>query len=360
VVKFVNLLENYKRFVQIDGFEIKQKELGSVTNDAALQLSTFVYDPKAAPKKTAAKPAPAGVARTKAAKPAGEPEAPFNVNEEMGSRFVFASFDGSRVRDPFSNPLTKRPDGKVDPRKGPAVAVAPMKLQPGESEADVCKRVEAQLAQIRQLIDSGSFDKAAPVWADTQRLLSVNFKDATCAKKAAELRQAASRFNATMETTTGEQCATLVQGVLAQMQKAFDAGTYDEVDALFNTVRPVIKKIGESSNESLPDLVKACETLISRAQVRREFAGIALNIQGTFWSGSGSSRRAAVIINGQVLSEGERVKLTPTAAKMGKGSTKTLVEMPLDAEVIVKKIEREKVTFLYRNELIERFQFQDR
>ncbi len=46
LVKFLNLLENHHRFMQVDSFKIKQKDENSPVNDVSLNISTFVFDAK--------------------------------------------------------------------------------------------------------------------------------------------------------------------------------------------------------------------------------------------------------------------------------------------------------------------------
>jgi hypothetical protein len=98
--------------------------------------------------------------------------------------------------------------------------------------------------------------------------------------------------------------------------------------------------------------VKACDALVTRATVRKEFAAANIRIQGTFWSGKGDERKAAAIINGQTVAEGDALKGVAKTARSSKGGADKS-----DAEIVVKRIDRDKVVFAYKDELIERSQY---
>jgi len=49
VMRFINLLETHNRFIRIDKFDIKQKDMDSLINDTTLTISTFSFKPSAGP-----------------------------------------------------------------------------------------------------------------------------------------------------------------------------------------------------------------------------------------------------------------------------------------------------------------------
>ena len=347
IAQFVNLLENWDRFVQVDSFNIKSKDEDTLINEATLMVSTFVYDPKAK------------LAQTKARATTSAPKetsgVPFSVKEALAGRYVFnRDKHGKHRRDPFSNPLTRKQTASSGKRTGAPVA---RKTMTPEHEIRLCEHVEQRLAEMERLLQRGDYDKAAEIYWDVQDGLARRYDDRNARRRVLRSRRKAGRLEVMLKEAKGEQLYKLIQGHYAQMEKFFESQAYEEVQKLYETVQEVVKKADEDFvHERLPDLLASCGKLSKRAGTHKEFEQIGIEIQGTFWSGGrGHDRRAAVIINGQTLVEGERLKAD--AVKGRKGARKGVSD--LDAEIIVKKIEREKVTFLYKNELIEKLQFED-
>jgi Tfp pilus assembly protein PilO len=366
-VRFISLLENHNRFVRIDSFSVKQKSEDDPVNEISLKLSTFVYDPKAksaAPAGKTAKPAKPGPAK----KPTKtHDEAPFDLKSELASRYVFTQ--DVKLRDPFTNPLTRE------------VSVAKLE-KPNEKrrltptqEQSVTDAIDKQLTDASALIESGKFDEAETLLGDTRKLMDAEFRDPDCARRQVGFSRRLQRLNIMTRTAKGDRLHKGVQEKYDAMLTAFEKGRYEDVYAIRADVATLLGKDeaagvpksragtkdvelaadGEEwTHERLNELVKACDGLCARADARREFAGMKLEIQGTFWTGRAELRKAAAIINGQTLSEGETVKLAQAAKSAVRKDAAAAGD---DAKVVVKKIDREKITFLYRSELIERFQF---
>jgi Tfp pilus assembly protein PilO len=410
LAKFLSLLENHDRFVQVDSFTIKQKgQEGGPVNDIGLKLSTFVYDPKAKPARKSGVEAPVkSVKVVKGPQGAKEkkapPEVPFDLKRELANRYVYR--DDARRRDPFTNPLTRRinvakfetPDRK--------------RLMSPDQEKTACETIDKQLMEVARLICDAQLDAAEKLLADTRALMDSDFRDPSCATRQLGFSRQVQRLRIMLRTSRGEQLYKIVQESYDKMLKAFERGDYDEVYRLYDGVKEMVGKdtkdakgarekslksgpgklakaaashsdakpakdakesketketkeskdlrdiddLGEPIHDRLDEVIKACDVLCERAGARREFASVAIQIQGTFWSGKGEDRRAAAIINGQTLVEGERLSLNVVQSK---GSSRKGVA-GVDAgaaEIIVQKIDREKVTFLYKNELIDKFQF---
>jgi len=399
LVKFLNLLENHDRFVQVDSFTMKQKRQegsANVANDISLKLSTFVFDPKAKPaRKSGAETLVKGAKGPKTTKEKKAPaEVPFDLKRELAGRYVY--LDDARRRDPFTSPLTRRINvGKFEPpdRK---------RLMTPDQERTTCDTIEKQLKEVARLVSDSQLDAGGKLLTDTRALMEGEFRDPTCATRQLGFSRQAQRLDIMLRTTRGEQLYKIVQENYDKMVKAFERGDYDEVDRLYGGVKELVGKdgkgakgsaeksakaapgkparspastaaksaketketkdlkdiddLGEPIHDRLDELVQACELLSKRAGARREFAGIGIQIQGTFWSGKGADRRAAAIINGQTLVEGERLLLSDLHAKTTSRKAVAATDAG-GAEITVDKIDREKVTFRYKDELIERFQF---
>lgn len=356
-VKFLNLLENHNRFVQVDSFSVKQKDENNPVNGVTMRVSTFVFDPKAKRSPSASR---RKVGRTAAARRKREVEVPFDLQEELASRYTFRS--EAKLRDPFTNPLTRRVDVAMD-KPDPSRILTP-KQEKTRSEA-----IDKQLGLTAVLIGDGKLKEAEKLLADTRDLMNVSWRDTECARRQTGFGRRSQRLGIMLRSAQGEEIYEIVQEKQAEMVKAFEADDYDRVYQLRDAVDALTGAAGkarrggnqaatadsaEPIHPRLPELVKACERLCERADARREFAGVQINIQGTFWTVRNKERRAAAIINGQTLVEGERLKLdvgTSGRTRTGRTASK------LDAEIIVKKIDREKITFLYKREVIHKLQF---
>ena len=384
-VRFLNLLETDKRFLQVDAFSVKQKDENSLSNEITLRVSTFVYDPKAKPavKSTRTKPA----AGKKAAGAKKAPEVPFEVQKELAARFVYAS--DTTTRDPFSNPLTRRVSVATvaTPRD-----TSPEKLMSPEQERASADEVEKKLAAVESLLAEDKLDDAEKLVGETAFVRQQTFRDADAAQRALKLALDWQRLDIMVRTAKGDKVYRVVEEIYEKMTAAFDAGEYDEVIALRATLDValgkefVVKKATDAKkpargkapateaktpapgtpapgtpeagaerdpiHERLMEVVKACDALVTRAGIRKEFAAANIKIQGTFWSGKGDERKAAAIINGQTVAEGDALKGVAKTAKSPKG-----VVVKSDAEIVVKRIVRDKIVFAYKDELIERSQY---
>jgi len=346
LVKFLNLLENHKRFVQVDSFNIKQKDEDSAVNELSVKCSTFVFDPKA--NSTRVKASRRTHTATTGTQRKAPPEVAFDLDQELAKRYVFQV--SAKRRDPFTNPLTRRLN--VAKFKTPD----PAKLMTPGQEKETAETIQKQLAEVGRLVSDGKLDEADKLLADTRRLMDADFRDPETVQRHLGFSRRTQRLGIILRTQRGEKLYKLVQENHDKMLKAFESGDYDEVYQLRTIVTEMVKEGGaDLIHDRLTDVVRSCQDLCKRADARREFAGIGIDIQGTFWSGSKGNRKAAAIINNQVLVEGERVKADVVRdGKRGAGRR----AVPLDAEIIIKKIDRDKVTFLYKDELIDKFQFQ--
>jgi Tfp pilus assembly protein PilO len=394
LAKFLNQLENHDRFVQVDTFSVKQKsqENGPV-NEISLKLSTFVFDAKAQPvRRTGAEGPVKGANGGGVGARNATPETPFDLKQELANRYVYR--DDPRRRDPFTSPLTRRINvAKFEP-------TTPKRTMTPEQEKAACDSIDKQLMEAAKLISDTQLEVAEKLLSETKTLMEGDFRDATCAARQPGFSRQMQRLRIMLRTARGEQLYQIVEENYDKMKKAFDRGDYDEVNRVYDNVKVMLGRDakdaksgkdpagaktastksdpageanagkgsrpgaeskdmddeGEPIHDRLSEAIKACEMLCERAGVRREFAGIPIQIQGTFWSAKTGERRAAAIINGQTLSEGERV--SPSTLGATEGSRKPVrAEAAAAAEIIVQKIDREKVTFLYRNESIEKYQF---
>ena len=347
IVKFLNLLENHNRFVQVDSFNVKQKDEDSPINDVSLKLSTFVFDPKGHKSRSQTTRRATSAARKGPTKKR-TPEEPFDLEHELASRYVFRP--GARLRDPFTNPLTRRIDvakfDKVDTRR---------KMTATQEKA-MADTIDKQLTEVSRLISDNKLDEAQKLLEDTWNLMNSNFRDPEVVRRRLGFSRREQRLRIVLKTSRGEKLYEIVHEKYDKMLKAFEAADYDEVYRLRTLVVDMVKAAGEDViHDRLAEVVKACHHICERADARREFAGIDIDIQGTFWSGSKDKRRTAVLVNNQILVEGERLKADTVQGKRP-GAKQA---MPVDAEIIVKKIDRDKVTFLYKSELIERSRLQN-
>ena len=347
-VRFLNLLETHNRFIQVESFGVRQHDESNLVDEITIRLSTFVYDPAAKP---VVKPRPGAHA-------AAVPAVIFDLKKEFASRFVYAG--NTSVRDPFSNPLTRR----VAATGTPGVRVAPNRLMSGEEERADVENVQKKLVDAEALISQDKLEEAAKLVIECDYVRTQLYRDTDAAQRAVALSREWQRLDVKVRQAKGEKLYRIVEDLYGNMKRAFEAEDYDRVFKLRATVDervgPVLKKPDVAAPQSpkpevapdglesrLAELVKACAALAQRASIRREAAGIAIQIQGTFWSGRGDARKAAAIINGQTLVVGDILK--PDGA--GKSTADPA------AEIVVRSIGREKVVFGYKGELIERSQF---
>ncbi len=346
-VRFLNLLETHNRFIQVESFSVRQREESNLVDEITLRVTTFVYDPAANP---VVKPRPGARAPV-------VPTVIFDVKKELDRRFVYAG--NTSLRDPFANPLTKRVASSKDPGRGRAFDHV---LSPKE-EQDLVDDVAKKLIEADGLVAQDKLDEAAKLVVDCDFIRVQSFRDADASQRAKNLTREWQRLDLKVRQAKGEKLCRIAEDYYAKMIRAFETDDYERVFKLRGNLEemtsPVLKKPAVSPNETpkpedapdamqqrLAELVKASDALVKRARVRKELAGIAITIQGTFWSGREGSRKAAAIVNGQMVVEGDILKSDGGKSPGVAG-----------AEIVVKSIAREKVVFAYKGELIERAQF---
>lgn len=351
VIKFINLLENHKRFVRIDSLEMGKRDLDEPLGETSIQISTFVYDPKAevAPRKrlaAAAKPAAARGASKAKAKAAPD-TIPFVLTEERAKQFVvLAGGTSTLVRDPFSNPLTKSHPETPDPK---LVAGGPkrMTIAP-DQEQDFVKTLQEQMTAISEFLKNGDFEKAADTYADVQGKLAYQFKDPTLDAQVSALRTRAAEVGEVLKAGRGKRLYELVSEQYEKMKEAFAVGDYETVTKISLAQAEMFKKAGGVSYEGLSDLTRDVQQLSDRAKICAEFVQLDIKVQGTIRSQSG---RAAAIINGQNLIEGDKLKLNTSTVKTGK---KPAPDADVDTDVFVHAIAPDRITFRYKGERIDK------
>lgn len=335
LVKFVNLLENYQRFVRVDAFDISRKPDAKV-NGASLQISTFVYDPKskaaATPKRTTAT---TGKPKGKAA-PVVQ-VIPFDLAQERMVQFVYDP--NETRRDPFSSPLTRRGD-KIE--RGLAQGNQP-ELSPAEEQQAVAD-IQKAVAEANRMVDSGDFDGATKLYLDVEKSLAREFTDPLVASQIFQIRRNAQHLGIMLKNSRGEKVYEMARSLCERMQKSFEARDYDGALKLKTSVETLLKNAGNVEHEGLPELIQQAQALASRVAACKEFSTIELRVQGTFWTPDG---RAAAIINNQSVVEGDLLRLS---------DAKNRGPVDPDKQIYVLKIRREKITFRYRGELIDKIQ----
>lgn len=115
---------------------------------------------------------------------------------------------------------------------------------------------------------------------------------------------------------------------LAHMQTAFDAGRHDEV---VSSARALLTAKTSTDGEEIAAIFARIEQLGARAQARVEFAEIPIELKGYVFEPA-HPERAVVIINDRAYSQGE----------------------VLADGVIVGRIDLSRVTFVYKDEVIEK------
>ena len=370
LIKFLNLLENHNRFIQVDSFSIKQKDEGSVINDVNLKLSTFIYDPKSK-STTTKRRRPRRRKKTAVKKTKKVRAVPFDVKVELASRYVYEPY--GKARDPFSNPLTKPIEnlGFKD--------IKPGRLMEPEEEKALVRKVTNKLKTIGAMIDREALEEGETALREAEKYLHANFRDRACLKMAADCKDRIRQYRIMINAAQGEKLYKMVSTKYDLMFKAFNEGDYETVYRLNEDVQNMVQlpenkaakskvkkksprgKPTDSNSTKIPDLPRAlvpdkrvialareCAQLCRRAEARQEFASVTIKIQGTFWSkGEKKSRnRSAVIINNRMFGEGEALD-ADIKSKSPNGAEK----------IYIKKITRGKVTFSYKGELIDRVQY---
>ena len=331
VTKFVNLLENYKRFVRVDSFDMGKTKLDAPLGDTSLQISTFVYDPKAVPA-----PAPNALAGGSVAEPI-----PFVLVSERGKQFLYEGpvNTGSLAdRDPFTNPLTKVHPETQDRAR---IASGPKRLLPPQ-EKELVQNVETQLATISDLVKDGDFEKAADVFADVETKMAYQFKDASIETQVAAARARLSEIGELLKTGRGKKLLELVSAQCDKMKEAFKVADYEGVAKIYLAQADMIARAERVDYEGLKALTTEAKALAERARVCADFARLEVNVQGVITSHSG---RSAAIINGQNVIEGDKLKSDP--ALKGK-------KIDDDSDVFVHSITRDKITFRYKGERVDK------
>lgn len=338
VTKFINLLENYKRFVRVDSFEIGKRNLDEPLDEVKLKISTFVYDPKAKP--TRRKPARSAAKRGNKA-PAGPPEIPFNLEEERAKQYeVLASLGGLTRRDPFTNPLTRRHTEGPDK----SLIARPKKLTPAE-EQQLIEAVQKELSAVTTLVNAGQFDDATDGFTRIQDKLTHKFADPALASQVTMIRARAAEVEKLLSTGRGKKLFEIVTTQYEKMKQAFDVADYEGIAKIHLAVADSLKKCEGIDYEGLPELVTKVTQLAERAKVCAEFACLDIDVQGVLWTRSG---RAAAIINKQSVIEGDKLKFGENGSKGGRPGQLG------QGDIFVHEITRDKITFRYKGERIEK------
>jgi len=323
VRKFINLLENYKRFVKVDSFDMAKRDLDGQLDDTALRISTFIYDPKAQPGATGARGGPDAI--------------PFVLNEERAKQYVM--FAGqSTVRDPFTNPLTKRQVGGTNKA---LIATGPKDLSPAE-ELELVQGLRSELSKISDLLRDGDFEKAAETYSEMEVKLGYQFKDVTLDPQLTEVRAKATEIGETLKTGRGKKLLEIVTTQHEKMKQSFEDGDYETVVKTYEGVEDVVKRAVGIDYKGLAEATKEVELLGERGKTCCEFTAFDIVVQGVIWMKDG---RAAAIINQQTLIEGDKMKFDAASSKAGKTPA-------ADVDVFVQAISRDKITFRYKGERI--------
>ncbi len=342
VTKFINLLENYKRFVRIDSFEMGKRDLDEPIGETALRISTFVYDPKSEP--AAKKRAATRTAARKNAKESSAPESiPFVLVEERAKQFIVQvnAESATTVRDPFTNPLTRLQTDVPNPR----LAERGRKLSPAE-EQEVIQTVQQKLGLVSDLIRSGDFEKASEAFLEVESKLACEFRDPALQTQVAAIRTRTEEIGELLKTGRGKKLFEMIGTQYDAMQQAFSVADYQGVAKVHEDIAEMLKKTEGINYEGLAELVKNVNDLANRATVCEEFAGFNIDVQGVIWMRDG---RAAAIVNGQSVIEGDKVRMGAVGVKPG---TRTVASG--DNDIFVHAIARDKITFRYKGERIDK------
>lgn len=340
ISKFFNLLENYKRFVRVDSFEMGKRNLDDPLGETKLQVSTFVYDPKAKPTGRSTARAAAIRRRSKTKATVSKPIPFVLADERAGQYIVLASDGGIRLRSPFTNPLTRRHTGDGPDKK---LIVVDRKLTPAE-EQELVKSIQSQLSVVAGLINTGDFDKAVELFAGIQDRLAHKFLDPATATQVVMIRLRAAEVGHLLKDGRGKKLYETVKAQYGKMTEAFEVGDYDGVSRVYSTTVDVLKKAENVDYKGLAELTKAVSALADRARICSEFASLDIDVQGVIWMRGG---RAAAIINKQSLIPGDKLKLDTGGVKRGKGSAPAP-----EGDIFIHEISRGKITFRYKGERI--------
>ena len=135
--------------------------------------------------------------------------------------------------------------------------------------------------------------------------------------------------------------------VIAQRQKmkeAFEVADYEGVSKIYLAATDMLKKAEGIDYEGLDEVIQAVTRLAERARTCEEFAGLDINVQGVLWTGDG---RAAAIINKQTLIQGDKLRFDDSGGKRD-------TQPETDVDIFVHEISREKITFRYKGERIDK------
>jgi len=331
-LKFMNLFENYDRFVSISGFGISKGDerdtQGNIQHEVNLELETYSYNPKGGP-----------VLRVDL--PNYERRAQELPIQQRISQSKPAFIEKYQLRG-----TVNRRDPLVDPR----IAEAPQdeSLNPEErfkKERGLLDQMILELQLLRLDVQAETklraehdiikIPPAAKAVEEKLNGLEIGVADILTNQRItiAELKTdfqekvvrpfeeiKAGRNSAATEVIVQ---ARQVEEWLARMQERFDAGAYKDVTQAYDGYRRVIE--GRQIAPEAAPLQEQLKELARKADVIARFEGQPMSIQGVIID---PNSKSFAIINGQILSEGE--------------------DVDADGKIRIEKITNDQIQFVYQ------------
>ena len=336
-LKFINLFENYDRFVIIRSFQIARgstaDEDGVIQHQIGLELETYQYNPRGGPVDRVEIP---NYERRK---------------QELAIQKRIKQSEPAHIEKYLLKPRISRRDPLLDPREEETAdemgSVDPEVRYQAEREL-----VEELILNVAILQDDVKFEEKLRQEHDFMRIgaiaraidqkiaeLDVSISEALTMKKftipelradfVAKVVQPYEEIKEKRKSRVTEVVVTRrqVHDWLRQVQEKFDAGAYtDVIKAYEGYIRLTDgKKIGP---EAIP-LQEQIVVLARQAHVISRFEEENLKIDGTVID---PNRSSYAIINGQILAEGAAVDA--------------------DGKIRIHKIKRDQIEFMYQGVLI--------